>query len=112
MGDSNAIADTADLQLETNATIDISKVTNGDAFPLYPRKTIVKNTLLITGATSLGKSSITYGKSARTFVVFQIETKDINPQKPYLKLIPTGTHIYLSGEDITDQDKNFSQLEF
>jgi len=110
-GDGRAAADAADLRLDFGNNLEVVEIKTGTAFPLYPRKVIGKNYLLITGLASLANNNVVFGQPGKLFADITIEASGTaSNQKHSLSLNKSDTKIYLNGESVFDDKKTFNQI--
>ena len=102
-------SDAIDLELESDNNIEVKKIISGDSFDFYPRKTINKNNILVTGAALSENGKIKMAKPNSNFIKIHIAIK--NPKaKSSIKINQKKTKIFFQGEDITDIQKSFKEI--
>ena len=106
----NILADAIDLRLDFDRGIEIVEVIDGNSFSLYPRKIITENFILITGVALDQKSEIRFAKPKTTFIKLKLKTNSLDG-KPIISFNRQESKIYLSGNDILDLNRSFSQIE-
>lgn len=113
-GPDYAGADAVDLYLNFDKKIKIDEILTGKAFPLYPRKIIAENYLLVSGVASIDENKISFGQPDNTFITFIVstDTPETDSYKIPLKLNANmeETRIYFNGETVFDKDKTFKEI--
>jgi hypothetical protein len=113
-GSKDSKSDAIDLQLSFNNNIEIKEIIDGDSFPIYPRKIIERNRILITGLALNEQGIKKLARSESNFVKIKIFIKDKN-KKSYVNLDRQNSKIFLAGQEITDIKKlknSFKQIIF
>jgi len=110
-GPADIKADAIDLRLDFDSNITIDEIATGSSFLSYPRTVVKDNYLQVTGVGLDLKNNLLLAKPKTTFVQIKLKIKNPN-QKSSLKLNFEESRIYLSGQDITDQQGSFSVINF
>lgn len=105
-GDVDGAADAADLRLDFPIGLTFSDLQVGPAFPIYPRKVITEDYLLVTGLVSVNNNQMIFGKPNNIFVEFTIQTTDNQSSNKQIAVNNEDTKIYLNGESILDTGKS------
>jgi len=109
-GESEGAADVADFKLNLTEGLTISDLQTGPAFPIYPRKVIAADYLLVTGLASTNNNQMVLGKPNKVFAEFTVETTG----KQNIKQISVNkedTKIYLNAESILNISKSVSLID-
>lgn len=106
----NILADAIDLRLDFDEGIEIVEVVDGNSFSLYPRKIIEENFVLITGVALTQKNEIQFAKPKTTFITLKLKTNSLD-DKLVINFNRQESKIYLSGNDILDINRSFSQIK-
>lgn len=111
-GLADSAADASDLKVIFPENLVASDLKVGNAFPLYPRKIIEGNYLLVTGLASANNNEMVYGKPNKTFAEFTVSASDNNQtgQKQII-ISQEDTKIYLNGESVLNADKSVKLIE-
>lgn len=108
-GDKDTLIDGADLSLfYINKATKIEEVTSGDSFPLYPRKIINDNKILITGIAKIKNNQTISGKINANFAYIKIKISD-SPLENFL-IINEDTGVYFRGKNILNLENSFQKI--
>lgn len=110
-GDINGAADAADIKLNLSEGLTISELKEGSAFPLYPRKVISNNYILVTGLATIINSKMIFGEPNKIFFEFIVQTTENHQNARLIRIDVNDTKIYLNGESVLDIDKNVSLID-
>lgn len=109
----DSAADASDLEVIFPENLVASDLKVGNAFPLYPRKIIEGNYLLVTGLASANNNEMVYGKPNKTFAEFTVSVLSDTNQvgKKQITTSQEDTKIYLNGESVLNADKSVKIIE-
>jgi len=105
------LSDAIDLELELDNNIEVKKIIEGDSFNSYPRKIISQNNIIITGAALNENGELKLAKPKSNFIKIYFSLKNTN-KKSSIKLNQIKTKIFFHGEDITDIQNSFKEINF
>lgn len=108
-GSEDSLSDAVDLKLNFDNNISIEKIIEGDSFSYYPRKAIMDNYLIITGASLDRKNNFKLALPNTVFVKFLVKIKN-NKIKASLRLEERGTEIFYEGKNITNFNNSFKEI--
>lgn len=109
-GDIDGAADAADLRLDFPKSFIVSDLIVGSAFPIYPRKVMAEDYLLVTGLISISNNQMIFGEPNKIFVEFTVQTTDNQPIEKQITVNKEDTKIYLNGESILDTNKSVNLI--
>jgi len=109
-GNVEGAADAADFKINIPIGLTVSDLKTGIAFPLYPRKVITENYLLVTGLASTVDNKLVFGKPNSVFAEFMAEATDGQLNKKPIPINDQETKVYLNGESVLDAAKSVSQI--
>lgn len=111
IGKIDGAADAADFKIDLPEGLTASNLKPGPAFPLYPRKVINNNYLLVTGLASVNNSQMVFGEPNKIFVEFNVQATDNQPSKKQIVVNKEDTKIYLNGESVLDTEKTVVRID-
>lgn len=109
-GEVEGAADAADLRLDLPESLTVSDIKTGPAFPIYPRKVIAVNYLLITGLASTDNDQMIFGQPNKIFAEFTVQATDNQFIKKQITVNKEDTKIYLKGESVLDTSKSVNLI--
>lgn len=110
-GGDDGAADAADLRLDFPEGLTVFDLKTGSAFPLYPRKVVADNYILLTGLASIDNNQMVFGKPNKIFAEFTVQTKDNQLNKKQITVNKEDTKIYLNGESVLDTGKSVNLID-
>ena len=110
-GEVESAADAADFKLDLPESLTVSDLKVGPAFPIYPRKVVAANYLLVTGLISTNNNQMIFGEPNKIFAEFTVLATDNQPNIKQIIVNREGTKIYLNGESILDTVKSVSLID-
>lgn len=111
VGAVDGAADAADLKVNLPDDLTASSLKTGTAFPLYPRKVVDANYLLVTGLASPDNNKMVYGKPNKIFAEFTVSASDNQTSKKQIVVNEEDTKIYLNGESVLDTIKSVKLID-
>jgi flagellar basal body-associated protein FliL len=111
MGENNLSSDAIDLELEIDDNIEVKKIIEGNSFNSYPRKIISQNNIIITGTALNENGELKLAKPKSNFIKIYFSLKNTN-KKSSIKLNQKKTKIFFHGENITDIQNSFKEINF
>jgi len=103
-------SDAADFIIDFSENLEVKKIIDGESFELYPRKISEKNKIIITGTSNIDeKNKPKLAKPETTFIKIHFFIKQRN-KITSIKLNQEKTKIFFQGDDITDIENSFKEI--
>lgn len=104
-------ADAADFRIDLPENLTVSDLKVGPAFPIYPRKVVTANYLLVTGLASTNNNQMVLGQPNKIFAEFTILATDNKLNKKQITVNEEDTKIYLNGKSVLDTSKSVGLID-